>query len=109
MESSKDVNAAPCPTACSLSRPDVQTTIGVLKTFEKITKGKAWKYYEDGDRIGYTMYEKRAEAIHDASVDLTKWLLDNPEELCEHGVVDGEYCQPCNAEYKRAAACDGQD
>lgn len=22
---------------------------------------------------------------------------------CEHGVAEGEYCRPCNAEYKRAA------
>lgn len=22
---------------------------------------------------------------------------------CEHGIEDGEYCKPCNLEYKRAA------
>ncbi len=25
-------------------------------------------------------------------------------DVCEHGVPDGEYCRPCNLEYKRAAA-----
>jgi hypothetical protein len=32
---------------------------------------------------------------------------DRPQPLdlnrCEHGVPDGEYCEPCNREYKRAA------
>jgi hypothetical protein len=27
----------------------------------------------------------------------------NVAPWCEHGIMDGEYCQPCNAEYKRAA------
>ena len=27
-----------------------------------------------------------------------------PPGKCEHGVEDGEYCEPCNREYKRAAA-----
>ncbi len=26
---------------------------------------------------------------------------------CEHGVVDGNFCEPCNKEYKAAAASDG--
>lgn len=40
---------------------------------------------------------------------LIREVMDGERELCEHGVEDGEYCQECNAEYKRAAACDGQD
>jgi hypothetical protein len=24
-------------------------------------------------------------------------------ELCEHGIADGDYCESCNREYKRAA------
>ena len=28
---------------------------------------------------------------------------------CEHGVADGEYCEPCNLAYKRAARENGFD
>ena len=30
--------------------------------------------------------------------------LDPPPGQCEHGVADGDWCELCNAEYKRAAA-----
>lgn len=28
-------------------------------------------------------------------------------DVCEHGVPDGEYCQPCSAEYQRARIAAG--
>lgn len=31
-------------------------------------------------------------------------LCSESAERCEHDVPDGEYCEPCNREYKRAAA-----
>lgn len=31
----------------------------------------------------------------------------NPRLYCEHGILDGEYCEPCNLEYKRAAKAAG--
>ena len=30
-------------------------------------------------------------------------MIEGPTPPCEHGVADGEYCEPCNREYKRAA------
>lgn len=39
------------------------------------------------------------------SVEKLHELLDriSPRPgVCEHGVADGDYCQPCNREYKRA-------
>lgn len=39
-------------------------------------------------------------------VDVVSWapMPDPPEapETCEHGVPDGDFCEPCNHEYKRA-------
>ena len=35
-------------------------------------------------------------------------VVRNDSEVCEHGIEDGEYCKECNAEYKRAAQCDGE-
>jgi hypothetical protein len=32
------------------------------------------------------------------------YLLSGDEPgLCEHGIPDGDFCEPCNREYKRAA------
>ena len=28
---------------------------------------------------------------------------DPNQPKCEHGVIDGDFCLPCNCEYKRAA------
>ncbi len=36
---------------------------------------------------------------------LARWnRREDPIEMCEHGVDDGEYCEPCNQAYKSAAA-----
>jgi hypothetical protein len=29
--------------------------------------------------------------------------------VCEHGVADGDFCEPCNKEYKRARLADGDE
>ncbi len=31
------------------------------------------------------------------------YRLTFSEGFCEHGVADGDFCEPCNKEYKRAA------
>lgn len=43
-----------------------------------------------------------SEALTAATVDTAQVFQIGPER-CEHDVIDGEYCEPCNKEYKRAA------
>lgn len=106
---SKELQVAEGASACSLSRDRVQNAIEILRAFRGHHVVMAAKEYEANNRQAWRPHTHKAESISDAVVELELWLQDNPEERCEHGVEDGEYCQPCNAEYKRAAACDGQD
>lgn len=52
-------------------------------------------------------------AGHDAQSALVKATRDMASVFeigpprCEHDVVDGDYCESCNAEYKAAALKDG--
>lgn len=34
-----------------------------------------------------------------------EWIAEHPEHeaKCEHRIDDGDWCEPCNLEYKRAA------
>jgi len=63
---------------------------------------------EANSRQEWRPHTHKAESISDSIVELELWMQDNPEEVCEHGIEDAEYCQPCNAEYKRAAREDEQ-
>jgi len=37
-------------------------------------------------------------------VKLTIEQWQREQDVCEHGILAGEWCEPCNREYKRAAA-----
>ncbi len=46
--------------------------------------------------------EKNRRLVYDGlSAQVARW---EPLNSCEHGVLDGEFCEPCNKEYKRAAS-----
>lgn len=95
-------------TVCSLSHDRVRSAIEVLRAFRSHHIVLAARGYEANSRQVWRPHTHKAESISDSIVELELWMQDNPEEVCEHGIEDGEYCQPCNAEYKRAAREDGQ-
>ena len=41
------------------------------------------------------------EALVKATID-TATLFDIGPQRCEHGIIDGNWCEPCNLEYKAA-------
>lgn len=45
-------------------------------------------------------------ALINATRDMASVFQIGPPR-CEHDVVDGEYCESCNREYKTAAAAEG--
>lgn len=51
---------------------------------------------ERNEDFSYGPWQQALDAIAHARADL------GPDPVCEHGVKDGDYCEPCNREYKRA-------
>ncbi len=51
---------------------------------------------------GLTQGMSASEALTAATIDTAQVFQIGPER-CVHDVRDGEYCEPCNLEYKRAA------
>ncbi len=44
------------------------------------------------------------DELLDKALVIADWnRREQPIEMCSHGIDDGEYCEPCNLEYKRAA------
>ena len=65
---------------------------------------------ENNRVIAETLRLQEKIAILEAKIEHLQARLRQYEpdpEMCEHGVVEGDWCEPCNAEYKRAAATDG--
>ena len=59
---------------------------------------------EDNAGISFDIvqHEANLRGIQQAD-DMLAQLAKPQAERCEHGIADGEYCEPCNREYKRAA------
>ncbi len=51
---------------------------------------------ERDEDLGYMDWPNMIAAIAHARADL------GPDPVCEHGVKEGDYCEPCNREYKRS-------
>ena len=84
-----------------------------LKTANLEVPGYYWSRYE-GDTFVVLVERDRGDewvCLRDgglkeripADAEFIGPLLDPFLPNCEHGVADGDYCEPCNKEYKAAA------
>ena len=108
MQNQTNVTGGFDATACSLSREQVAAILVKLAEAEAIADAKDIKAERSEHREASRYYRGQGNGLFRAAC-LIREVMRGELLVCEHGVEDGEYCQPCNAEYKRAAACDGQD
>ena len=55
--------------------------------------------------------EFRGTKLSDAALLLAReWIREHPtDDTCEHGVMAGNWCAPCNREYKEAFSAERED
>jgi hypothetical protein len=94
-----------------------QFLVGVTVIPFRNTLAKQTGVYTPETRIDWQIIEATENGWQDANghawadwspSDVTCWAKLPAKlkglDVCEHGVQEGVYCEPCNKEYKRAAA-----
>lgn len=72
---------------------------------EMLTALQAVVHQLDASRSGFKIViypDVEPYAIRLAKAAIARAEAELAGESCEHGIQDGEWCRPCNAEYKRA-------
>ena len=90
-----------------------QRVLHAMHDFWKLSHtGGAVQWIEDGDGhlVVFTRGEHRAairEAIGEALQP--EQFFELIEDVCEHGIADGDWCPECNAAYKEARRENGDE